>query len=111
MGWKKGQSGNPLGKPKGAKNKFTKMKESFASVFKQVGGTKALRTWVEADPENKKAFYEMIVRLMPKDSNVSIEGTITTSDRAVRAAESFFERALGERPGSGDGSESPTLPH
>ena len=36
--FKPGQSGNPAGKPKGIKNKLTKLKQAFPHAFEAVGG-------------------------------------------------------------------------
>ena len=36
--WQKGQSGNPRGRPKGAKGQFTQIKADFFEAFQLLGG-------------------------------------------------------------------------
>ena len=59
--------GNRLGKgrPKGSKNKFTTLKESFIEAYLKLGGTKGLIRWIESSPKNKAAFYHDLIRLIP----------------------------------------------
>jgi hypothetical protein len=60
-----------LGRPIGARNRFT---EDFISDFRdawQVGGAKALREMAERDPSG---FVKAAVQLMPKDVLVDARG-------------------------------------
>lgn len=110
--WVKGQSGNPDGRPKGSSNGFTEMRGKFMEVFQQLGGTDGLKAWVEKDPKNQDTFYRLIVQLVPKESNVTLDTTpATPEDRAVQAANAFFAAAMGDRPESGADSEPDTMPH
>jgi len=45
------------GRPKGAKNKFTNLKNSFLEVYQTIGGANGLSEWAE---DNRKDFYSMI---------------------------------------------------
>ena len=56
--------GNP-GKPKGAKSRFTNLKNAFLEVFENIGGTKGLEDWVEDRPSNKRLFYGWITKMLP----------------------------------------------
>jgi len=40
--WEKGQSGNPDGRPRGNKNKFTHLHDEFLAAFEEIGGREAL---------------------------------------------------------------------
>jgi len=62
----KGQSGNPKGKKKGTKAKFTTLKQAFLDAFEGLGGTKELQRWAN-DPLNQKDFYQMVAKLLPKE--------------------------------------------
>ena len=73
MSFETGKSGNPNGRPKGTKNRYTEIKESFLKAFDKLGGTKGLVNWVNEDTRNKKAFYEMIVSLLPKKTEMDLE--------------------------------------
>jgi len=56
--------GNP-GKPKGAKSRFTNLKNAFLEVFENIGGTKGLEDWVEDTKHNKTLFYGWITKMLP----------------------------------------------
>jgi len=88
--YRKGQSGNPKGKPKGAVCKFTTLKAAFLNVFERTGGEDGLLEWVNASNHNKAAFYQWITKMLPADVNLSgqdgapirvqLEKVITTID-------------------------------
>lgn len=67
--------GNKLGRgrPRGSKNKFTTLKESFIEAYLKLGGTKALIKWIESSPKNKAAFYHDLIRLIPASQLTAIE--------------------------------------
>jgi len=86
-GFKKGTA---PGRPKGCKNKFTTLKESFVEVYKLLGGTDGLLEWIvqreillrgsgkkkykvilDHSGERKKEFYKMIASMLPKDVQLS----------------------------------------
>jgi len=73
MPFKKGQSGNPVGRRKGSKDKFTSLKDSFINVFKEMGGDKAL---LEFAKENPRDYYRMVATLLPKDIQAEIRKDI-----------------------------------
>jgi hypothetical protein len=59
------------GRPKGSKDKFTSLKESFLEAFKELGGTKALVDWA-AKEKNKGEFYKMITKLLPREIKAEV---------------------------------------
>ena len=69
-----GESGNPKGRPKGSKNKFTTLKDAFLGVFEDVGGREGLKDWVNESKANRREFYRMITKMLP--ANVSVDGDI-----------------------------------
>jgi len=56
--------GNP-GKPKGAKSRFTNLKNAFLEVFERLGGTGGLEEWANKNPHNKALFYGWITKMLP----------------------------------------------
>ncbi len=73
--FKPGQSGNPKGRPKGAKSKIS---ESFyqdalaAYNDERVGGREGLVQWVIASQRNRLVFYSWLAKTMP--SNLQVTG-------------------------------------
>lgn len=58
------------GRPKGAKGKFTSLRQSFLDAFEQMGGTKALVQWGR-QPQNKKDFYMMVCKMLPREMTIA----------------------------------------
>jgi hypothetical protein len=73
MPFKKGQSGNPKGRRKGAANKVTgAAKDAIALAAEGLGGTNRLIAWAKEDPLNERAFWTQIYpRLLPVQAEVS----------------------------------------
>lgn len=62
-GWKKGQSGNPKGKPKGVENKMTRdVREMILRVHAGCGGYKWTMAWAK---ENPTEFHRIWSKLLP----------------------------------------------
>jgi hypothetical protein len=84
-----GVSGNPAGRKKGVKNKFTTLKDAFINAFQRIGGEDALVEYctpaslevknkkgevvrvIDFSSERKKEFFKMIVPMLPKEVAVT----------------------------------------
>ena len=64
------------GRPKGAKSKFTTLKDEFIKVFEQHGGPARLAELMAKSPDK---YFEFLVRLQPKE----IVADVTTSHQAT----------------------------
>ena len=60
------------GRPKGSKNKFTSLKDSFLEAFEALGGTEGLIAWAKKSERNKAVFYGWITKMLP--TNVDLGG-------------------------------------
>ncbi len=74
--WKKGESGNPKGRPKGARDKFTDLKNSFLTVYQELGGDEYLKEFAK---ENPRDFVKLLGSMLPKDVQTEIKNNITIS--------------------------------
>jgi hypothetical protein len=99
--FKKGQSGNPKGKPKGAVCKFTTLKAAFLNVFERTGGEDGLLEWVNASNRNKAAFYQWITKMLPADVNI---GNTPDADGKVNALLVKVVHVKGSGNGNGNGN-------
>jgi hypothetical protein len=75
-GWVKGVSGNPRGRPKGSKNKFSKIREDWLAAYHKGGGVKF---WKELAKVDLATYMKLGVSMLPKDFNVDVDGKIEVS--------------------------------
>jgi hypothetical protein len=100
--YKKGQSGNPKGKPKGARSKFTTLGQAFLDAYNdsRIGGTEGLIGWILKSEHNRALFYQWITKMLP--SNLQL-GNVP--DAAGKAGRFLIEvvHVKGD-PGNGNGN-------
>lgn len=91
--WKPGQSGNPAGRPKGSKDKFTKLKDTFLSALETLGGEKFMVLAAQKDPIG---FLRIVGKMLPREIRGDITGqaplivkfeTVTVEDKGAKTGE------------------------
>lgn len=66
MAQRKGQTGNPHGRPKGSPNKVNALaREAFQLAFEGLNGVSGLIKWAK---QNETEFYKLYGRLIPIDT-------------------------------------------
>jgi hypothetical protein len=80
------------GRPKGSQNKLGKaVKEIIASAAEKIGGEDRLVEWVQADPQNERAFWTSIYpKLLPLTLAGDAENPVaiqTIERRIIKPAE------------------------
>jgi hypothetical protein len=67
------QTGAAIGRQKGTKNKYSRLKGAFFDAFhsEEMGGTQGLIDWAKTNTDTRTQFYKLMVQLMPKDLNLS----------------------------------------
>lgn len=91
MPFKPGESGNPSGRPKGAKDKFTDLKQAFLDVFEKIetegqeegGDIKSLFEWATKNDRNQGVFYQMISKMLPSNVDADISGDIGVTIKKI----------------------------
>jgi hypothetical protein len=70
--WRPGQSGNPRGRPKGARNRLgTAFLEALEADFNQFG-PQAIAQVREKKPE---VYIKVVADLLPKEANINVEAS------------------------------------
>lgn len=89
--FKKGEGG----RPKGAKNRYTKIKEALLEVFERKGGVDGLETWANRK-ENETKFYEFMMKLLPKDIAIEQELTVESKSAEISTLNKWLAETLGK---------------
>jgi hypothetical protein len=77
------------GRPKGSLNKFTTLKASFLSAFVELGGQEELVEWGK---HHKTQFYKILAKMLPADTNL----TIDTSPKTIIIKEYDVNKSVEE---------------
>jgi len=75
-----GKSGNPAGRPKGARNKITQQAE--AALAELTTGPEALKSLEALRDEQPAAFWRIVISLLPKQAHVEVDDKIELSWKA-----------------------------
>jgi len=59
---------------KSARKKSNEIRDAFYSTFDWIGGINSLYKWVNESKQNKRLFYEWMIKLLPKEVTVDGDG-------------------------------------
>jgi hypothetical protein len=88
--YQKGQSGNPAGRPMHSRQKLTEKFIDDLSKFYEVEGAALIKRVADEQPA---MLLQVVARLMPKDLNLNVSGTIETEltvEQRIRIAEAWM---------------------
>lgn len=104
MAFKKGQSGNPNGRPKGSRHKLT---EAFLKDLSQTWadvGAQAIKTVAAEDPAT---LIRVIASIMPKEAEL----TVRTLTAKQMSDDELANIASGSSDGTADEAEASQVTH
>jgi len=82
--WKPGQSGNPKGKPKGAKNRTTEQMREFLKNLANENFERIQEDLDSMSPYNRQVILDKITsRFMPTLTQADITGSLNTVSKIV----------------------------
>ncbi len=124
-GFVPGVSGNPAGRKKGVKNKFTTLKDAFVNAFQRIGGEDALYNWLTPETlevKNKhgevvrtidfsanrhKEFFKIMATMLPRDVQVTAEVTNVDAEANQFSMDRIKKmRGAGKGPGGDNAKPS-----
>jgi hypothetical protein len=89
--FKKGKSGNPAGRPKGARNKLGEMLLADLCELHEQVGLQAIQKVIAERPQD---YLKVVVRLLPKEVQVPASKLKTMSDDELDEALERIDRLL-----------------
>ena len=73
------------GRAKGTPNKFTTLKQAFVNAFEATGGENGLTAWATSSKGARTEFYKLLGKMLPRDVQVQVDGTLTLSEKIRNA--------------------------
>lgn len=66
------------GRPKGSKNRFTALRDSFLQAFEELGGYRGLVEWAAKNAKTQGDFYRLVAKMLPANVTFETDGNNIT---------------------------------
>ena len=110
MKFKKGESGNPKGKPKGALNEKTKAWDTLGNFFTEQGANRAAEIMMSADDEAFMRYYSGLIELFkPKLSRSDVNQNNSGKQEIIirRESNDSYPPIISSSPGTEEDFNEP----
>lgn len=91
MTFKKGETGNPNGRPLGSRHKLT---EAFLADLHDAWATIGKATITQAAADDPIKFLQVVADLLPKEAKVDVSGTVTHKSEPVSELDGLLREAI-----------------